>query len=79
MRRSEAVDIMGRALEADHGLLLQVSDPETAVTAFKNARKHTDAPELDVLEFRRVGFDAGNLVIVKRAPMRPQVPSEMDL
>jgi len=66
MTLTDLINIMFRASQAEHGLLLRVSDPKRAMGAFFRAREaHPDA-ELPPVRFRELlGHPEGNLVILR--------------
>jgi hypothetical protein len=63
---TDLINIMFRASQAQHGLLLRVSHPSRAMQAFARAREdHPDA-ELPPVRFRELqGHTEGNLVILR--------------
>ena len=65
MTLSDLVQIMFRASQAEHGLLLRVSDPGRAMRAFARARESELEAELPPVKFRELaGHPEGNLVIM---------------
>jgi len=78
MTLQDLVRIMFRASQAEHGLLLRVSDPGRAMRAFARAREAETEAELPPLRFRELeGHPEGNLVIMPAAAPSPR--SEEDL
>jgi hypothetical protein len=80
MTPTDLVNIMFRASQAQHGLLLRVSHPGRAMQAFARAREdHPDA-ELPPVRFRELaGHPEGNLVILRGARGAAGAQSEGDL
>ena len=67
MTPNDLISIMFRASQAEHGILLRVSDPQRAMEAFARAREnaHPDT-ELPPVRFRELqGHPEGNLVILR--------------
>ena len=67
MTPNDLINIMFRASQAEHGLLLRVTDPQRAMQAFARAREdaHPDT-ELPPVRFRELqGHPEGNLVILR--------------
>ena len=66
MTLTDLVNIMFRASQAEHGLLLRVSDAPRAMRAFARAREEHPDAELPPVRFRELqGHPEGNLVILR--------------
>ena len=86
MTLDDLIRIMFRAAQAEHGLLLRVSDPARALRAFARARdEHANNPNiaddarLPPVRFRELsGHPEGNLVILPAQRPNGSAPTEGD-
>lgn len=66
MTLADLVQVLFRASQAKHGLLLRVSDPARAKAAFARAKEAAADAELPPVRLRELqGHPEGNLVILR--------------